>query len=108
THEVQSAAGVRPPRWPLSDTWTTVTTGADTGPKEGTLATIDLAKVRAAIAAAPPPYTPADDPTSPDLPEKDAFRVRVLVHADGDTTTPWKTAIEQRQFFAVDQPGLLP
>src|SRR5207244_9501396 len=58
-------------------------------------------------AAAPPPYTPADDPTSPDLPEKDAFRVRVVVHADGDTTTPWKTAIEQRQFFAVDQPGLL-
>jgi hypothetical protein len=100
TYEVQFAPGVQPPRWPLSDTWTTIATGAGTTPKTGKLATVDLAAVRAAIDAAPPPYTPADDPTSRDLPEKDAFRVRVVTHADGDTATPWKTAIEQRQYFS--------
>ena len=63
--------------------------------------------MRAAIDKAPPVYTPADDPTSRDLPEKDAFRVRVVVHADGDTTTPWKTAIEQRQYFSHADPALL-
>ncbi|TMK89402.1 MAG: hypothetical protein E6G57_01685, partial [Actinobacteria bacterium] len=60
--------------------------------------------MRAAIDKAPPVYTPADDPTSRDLPERDAFRVRVVVHADGDTTTPWKTAIEQRQYFSRADP----
>ncbi|HJQ41918.1 MAG TPA: FG-GAP-like repeat-containing protein [Jatrophihabitantaceae bacterium] len=100
TYEVQFPPGVQPPRWPLADTWTTIATGAGTSPKSGKLATLDLAAVRAAIDAAPPVYTPLDDPTSRDLPEKDAFRVRVVTHADGDLTTPWKTAIEQRQYFA--------
>jgi hypothetical protein len=105
TYEVAFAPGVQPPRWPLSDSWTTIAHGDGTQPKSGALATLDLAAVRAAIAAAPPVYTPLDDPTSPDLPEKDAFRVRVVVHADGDTTTPWKTAIAQRQFFATGSSG---
>src|SRR5438477_5868846 len=107
TYEVQFAPGVQPPRWPLSDSWTTVATGAGTTPKQGKLTTLNLDQVRAAINAAPPVYTPADDPTSRDLPEKDAFRVRVAVHADGDTTTPWKTAIEQRQYFSHADPALL-
>ncbi len=71
------------------------------------LATLNLDQVRRAIATAPPVYTPVDDPTSRDLPEKDAFRVRVVVHADGDTTTPWKTAIEQRQYFSNGDPALV-
>jgi hypothetical protein len=107
TYEVAFSPGVQPPRWPLEDQWTTIASGDGTGPKEGTLATLDLAAVRAAVDAAPPVYLPTDDPTAPDHPEKDAFRVRVVVHADGDTSTSWKTAIEQREFFAVDQPGLL-
>jgi hypothetical protein len=106
TYEVQFAPGVQPPRWPASDAWTTIATGQGTTPKEGTLATLDLAKVRAAIDKAVPAYTPADDPTSRDLPEKDAFRVRVVTHANGDTTTPWKTAIEQRQFFSTHDDSL--
>src|SRR5207302_9947047 len=71
------------------------------------LATLKLDQVRAAIDPAPPAYTPADDPTSRDLPEKDACRVRVVVHADGDTITPWKTAIEQRQYFSHSDPDLM-
>ena len=89
TYEVAYAPGVQPPRWPLSDTWTTVVkSGPSSAPKDGVLATLDLAQVRAAIAAAPPVYTPLDDPTSPDHPERTPFRVRVIVHADGDTSTP--------------------
>jgi hypothetical protein len=107
TYEVQFAPGVQPARFPFGEKWTTVATGAGTSPKKGVLAALNLDQVRAAIAAAPPVYTPADDPTSRDLPEKDAFRVRVVVHADGDTTTPWKTAIEQRQYFSHGDPTLL-
>ncbi|HEV3354165.1 MAG TPA: FG-GAP-like repeat-containing protein, partial [Acidimicrobiales bacterium] len=107
TYEVQFAPGVQPARFPFTERWTTVTTGSGTSPKTGVLTTLNLDQVRAAIKAAPPAYTPADDPTSRDLPEKDAFRVRVVVHAEGDTTTPWKTAIEQRQYFSSPDPALL-
>jgi hypothetical protein len=107
TYEVQFAPGVQPPRWPLADKWTTVNQGSGTSAKQGVLATVNLDQVRRAIDAAPPVYTPADDPTSRDLPEKDAFRVRVVVHADGDTATPWKTAIEQRQYFSHGDPTLV-
>jgi len=99
TYEVQVAPGVQPPRWPLHDEWTTVTNGAGTAPTTGVLATLNLAEVRALVERAPAVYTPLDDPTSPERPERDAFRVRVVVHADGDIATPWKTAIEQRQYF---------
>src|SRR5439155_13664085 len=75
--------------------------GSGSTPKNGVLATLDLASIRHLIDGAPAVYTPVDDPTSRDLPEKDAFRVRVVVHAGGDTTTPWKTAVEQRQYFSV-------
>ena len=105
TYEVAFAPGVQPPRWPLGDTWTAVATGSGTGPRAGELARLDMKAVRAAVAAAPPVYTPLDDPTSPDHPEKDAFRVRVTVHADGDRSTPWKTAIAQRQLFAAEHTG---
>jgi hypothetical protein len=107
TYEVQFAPGVQPPRWPFNDKWTTVSTGSGTDAKSGVLAKLNLDQVRRAIDSAPPVYTPADDPTSRDLPEKDAFRVRVVVHADGDTTTPWKTAIEQRQYFSHGDPTLV-
>src|SRR5207248_11497542 len=101
------APGVQPARFPFAEKWTTVATGSGTSAKKGVLATLNLDQVRAAIDKAPPVYTPADDPTSRDLPEKDAFRVRVVVHAEGDTTTPWRTAIEQRQYFSHNDPGLL-
>jgi hypothetical protein len=105
TYEVRYAPGVQPPRYPLTDTWTTVATGGGTSPKEGRLATLPLDEIRAAIDAAPPVYTPLDDPTSRELPEKDAFRVQVVVK-DNDPDTG--DAIEQRQYFSVPDQGLLP
>ena len=94
TYDVEVAPGVQPPPFPASDTWTTINSGKGTEPFTGTLATLDLAKVRSLIDSAVPAYTPANDPTSPDLPEKDAFRVRVVVHTPGKPD-----AIEQREYF---------
>ena len=106
TYEVRYAPGVQPPPNLLdAEQWTTVATGGGTTPKEGVLGTLDLAEVRAAINAAPPVYTAVDDPTSPDHPEKDAFRVQVVVK-DNDPNTG--DAIEQRQYFSVPDQGLLP
>jgi hypothetical protein len=105
TWEVQYAPGVQPPRWPAGDTWTTVKHASDDHAVEGVLATINLAEVRAKINSSIPPYTPADDPTARSLPEKDAFRVRVVVKT-GDK--PWQTAISQKQAFAHDDATLLP
>jgi hypothetical protein len=104
-YEVQFAPGVQAPPWPSSDRWTTVASGRGTKAREGKLATLDLARIRAAIDAAPSVYTPLDDPTSPDLPEKDAFRVRVVVHTDRPGVPD---AVEQRQFFSTHDPDLLP
>ncbi|MDQ1747319.1 MAG: hypothetical protein QOD07_1582 [Frankiaceae bacterium] len=94
TYDVEVAPGVQPAPFPATDTWTTVANGSGTQPKSGVLATLDLAKIRSLIDAAVPAYTPANDPTSPDLPEKDAFRVRVVVHTAGKPD-----AIEQREYF---------
>src|SRR5207244_5923076 len=104
TYTVEFAPGVQPPRWPLADTWTPIGP-----PGRGTTAKtfsvpLDLAQVRAAIDAAPPVYTPLDDPTSTSLPEKDAFRVRVTVK---DDRTDTGDAIEQRQYFSSADPTLL-
>ncbi|MEY2426255.1 MAG: hypothetical protein QOI61_1827, partial [Actinomycetota bacterium] len=104
TWQVQFAPGVQPPRWPAADRWTTVKHGAASSAVNGELATINLADVRSAIAGSIPPYTPADDPTARSLPEKDAFRIRVVVKT-GDK--PWQTAVAQRQAFAHDDPELL-
>jgi hypothetical protein len=105
SYEVQVAPGVQPPRWPLSERWTTFGKGEGTAPIDGTLATLDMTAVRALIDGGPPVYTPVDDPTSRDLPERDAFRVRVVVR-DNRADTP--DAIEQVQAFAIDDPDLLP
>ena len=99
TYQVEFAPGVQPPLWPLPDQWTVVSSGWGRAPKSGVLATLDLAAVRRAIDAAPPVYTPLNDPTSRDLPEKDAFRVRIVVHANG-SKAPIDTAIEQRQYYS--------
>ena len=103
TYTLQFAPGVQPPRWPLSDAWTAFGSGAGTTAKTFSVP-LSLAAVRAAIAAAPPVYTPLDDPTSYSLPEKDAFRVRVIVHDDRADTGD---AIEQHQYFSSSDSTLL-
>src|SRR2546423_8331186 len=116
-YEVEFAPGVQPPPWPAQDQWTTVSkSGTRTTPFQGTLATLDMATVRAAIDSAVPPYSvpPFTDPTSPTHPEKDAFRIRVVVCAKGACPADGpalernpSVAIEQRQYFSAPQPGLV-
>ncbi|HVU72982.1 MAG TPA: S8 family serine peptidase, partial [Mycobacteriales bacterium] len=104
TYSVQVAPGVQGAPYPATDAWTTVfTSGVHTTRTTGPLATIDLAQVRQLINSAPPPYNAVTDPTSRDLPEKDAFRVRVVVHP---STGP--DGIEQRQYFSYDDPTRAP
>jgi hypothetical protein len=115
-YRVEYAPGVQPPRFPFGDSWTQVATGTGTTPKDGVLAKLDLAQIRSAIDElnlTSPVYTPVDDPTSRDLPEQDAFRVRVVVCAaaascPADYETNPSVAIEQRQFFAHEDTDLLP
>jgi hypothetical protein len=104
SYVVQFAPGVQPPPFPASDTWTTIAGGSGVAPKTGVLANLNMTVVRQAIKAAVPPYTPANDPTNRDLPEKDAFRIRVVVH---DRRGGIPDAIEQRQAFAVDDASLV-
>ena len=114
-YRVEYAPGVQAPRWPAGDTWTVIASGLGTQPRSGVLARLNLSEIRASIDAlnlTTPPYTPADDPTSRDLPEQDAFRVRVVVCAGtacpADVDYDPSVAIEQRQYFARSDATLLP
>jgi Subtilase family len=119
SYRVEWAPGVQPPPYPFQDDWHVAASGNGTSPTEGTLATIDLGQVRAAIDADPPPYSapPFTDPTSQDHPEKDAFRVRVIVCAgasgcpasslDPALLTSPDIGIEQRQYFSYQDPTTL-
>ncbi|MCA1833703.1 MAG: S8 family serine peptidase [Actinobacteria bacterium] len=104
SYQVQFAPGVQPPPFPAGETWTTIATGSGTAPKTGVLATLDMSAVHNAILTSVPPYTPANDPTSRDLPEKDAFRVRVIVH---DSRGGIPDAIEQRQAFSYEDSSIM-
>lgn len=84
--------------------WTEVAAGNDkTAAIEGQLATLDMETVAEEVAAyGPTVFDPATDPTSRDLPEKTAFRVRVTV-----TDSAGGTGVFQEQFFVTDDPDLL-
>jgi hypothetical protein len=114
-YELQYAAHVQPPFYPFQETWHTFATGAGTAPMTGVLGTLDLGQVHEDIANAPPDYLekpPFTDPTSPQHPEKNAFRVRLVVCA-GVAKCPDETesaldhdptvGIEQRQYFSFDR-----
>ena len=63
-----------------------------------------MEEVAAAVASyGPTVFDPATDPTSRDLPEKDAFRVRIRV-----TDSVGGQAVFQKQFFVTDDPDLFP
>ena len=75
----------------------------ETAPIEGTLATLDMSDVAAAVELyGHTVFDPATDPTSQRQPERDAFRVRVRVTASNGTT-----GVFQKQFFVHDDPQLM-
>ncbi|MDQ3987339.1 MAG: Ig-like domain-containing protein, partial [Actinomycetota bacterium] len=84
--------------------WTEVASVRDqTSAREGVLGSLNMAEVAAAVESfGPTVFDPATDPTSRDLPEKDAFRVRVTV-----TASDGSQAVFQKQYFVNEDTDLL-
>ena len=106
-YRVEWAPGLQPPAYPGKDTWTTV--GAADGlhsARSGTLATLDLAQVAAAL----PGHgtgTPTDG-TAANRPDEERFsvRLRIVVTAHGGTGDGL-TGESQKQVFVHDDPALV-
>jgi hypothetical protein len=104
---VEWAAGAQPPAHPGTETWTPI--GGDSGltaPTSGTLATLDLASVAAAL---PDAATGAPiDSTDRDRPDEERFsvRLRVTVTAHGGPGDGL-TGEMQKQVFVHDDPDLV-
>ncbi|HYN36602.1 MAG TPA: hypothetical protein VEV82_06450, partial [Actinomycetota bacterium] len=103
-YTVEWAPGVQPALTGDAD-WTQVANGNDqTSAIEGQLGTLNMAEVAEEVAAyGPTVFDPATDPTSQDMPEQTAFRVRVTV-----IDSLGSQAVFQKQFFVTDDPDLLP
>jgi hypothetical protein len=105
-YRVEWAPGLQPPLYPATDHWTSIGGGSGlTAPRSGTLATLDLASVAAALPANAT-GTPIDA-SNHDRPDEERFsvRVRVVVTAhggDGDGLT----GEMQKQVFVHDDPDL--
>ncbi len=107
-YRVEWAPGQQPPPWPATDTWTVA--GGQAGlssPRSGTLATLDLAAIAAALPGGGhgPPTDPGDR-GRPD-PNRFAVRIRVVVTAHGGPTDGL-TGEMQKEVFVHDDPDLLP
>ncbi len=107
-YEVQWAPGVQGPEYPGTDTWTVIG-GQDglTAPMSGTLASLDLASVAAAL---PDGATGAPvDPADADRPDEERFsvRLRVVVTAHGGPGDGLRGEM-QKQVFVHDDPDLRP
>ena len=102
---VEWAAGLQPPAYPATDTWNTVG-GEDhrRRPKDGTLATLDLATVAAAIGGGQGP--PVDLANGRSEEEKFSVRLRVVVTAEGGATDGL-TGESQKQVFVHNDPDLV-
>ncbi len=104
-YRVEWAVGLQAPEYPGTDDWHIVAHEQGvTGPKRGTLATIDLG----AIAAALPGGGKGAPTTSGDRPDEEKFavRVRVVVMAVGGVADGAE-AVDQRQIFVHDDPDLV-
>ncbi len=103
---VEWAAGAQPPAHPAADTWHVVA-GEDgrTTPRSGTLGSLDLA----AVAAALPDGGTGASVGADGRPDGDRFaaRVRIVVTAHGGTTEGL-TGESQKQVFVHDDPDLRP
>jgi hypothetical protein len=105
-YRVEWAPGAQPPAHPDSDSWTVI--ASDTGlsaPVSGTLATLDLATVAAALPDGGR-GTPVD-PGNLNRPDEDRFaaRLRVVVTAHGGRSDG-STGEMQKQIFVHDDPDL--
>ncbi len=105
--QVQWAPGFEPPLYPATDHWTTVASRTGlTAPTSGTLATLDLASIAAAL---PDDARGAPvDPSMQDRPDEEKFsvRIRVVVTAHGGSGDGLAGEM-QKQVFVHDDPDLV-
>lgn len=107
-YRVEWAPGVQPPAYPATDTWTSV--GGQNGmttPVSGSLATLDLASIAAALPGGG--HGAPIDAANQNRPDEERFsvRVRVVVTAHGGPGDGL-TGEMQKQVFVHDDPDLLP
>ncbi len=106
-YDVQWTTGLQPPDHPGTDTWRSIGGGTGlTSAKTGTLATLDLAQVAAALlddgTGVP---IDAPDASRPDE-ERFSVRLRVVVTAHGGATDGLRGEM-QKQVFVHDDPDLV-
>lgn len=105
-YRVEWAPGVQPPAHPGTDTWTVIAEEEGlTAPTDGTLATLDLAEVAAALPGGGE-GPPVDAEGRPDE-ERSSARIRVVVTAHGGAGDGLVGEM-QKQVFVHDDPDLLP
>ncbi len=105
SYRVEWAAGLQPPAYPGTDTWHAVDgENHRTTAKDGTLGTLDLASVAAAIGGAQGP--PVDLHNGRSREEKFSVRLRVVVTAQGGATDGLRGE-SQKQVFVHDDPQLV-
>lgn len=106
-YRVEWAPGLQPPAYPATDTWTVAGSGTGlTSPLSGTLATLDLASIAAALpdGGHGAPVDTANQ-SRPDE-ERFAVRLRVVVTAHGGPTDGLQGEF-QKQVFVHDDPDLV-
>lgn len=97
SYKVQWTTGLQPPAYPGKENWRTISSGsALTAPRSGTLATLDLG----AVAAALPNGGKGASATS-GKPDEDRFAVRVRVVV---TDAEGRTGVSQKQVFVHEDP----
>ena len=105
SYRVEWAAGLQPPAYPATDSWNAV--GGDahrTSPKDGTLATLDLATVAAQLGGASGPPVNLHNGRTEE--EKFSVRLRVVVVASGGPTDGLRGE-SQKQVFVHNDPDLV-
>ncbi len=104
-YRVEWAPGASAPAHPATDTWRLA--GSQSGlrsPKSGTLATIDLAQVAAALPGGGS-GAPLDAAGKPDE-DRFAVRIRLVVTAEGGTATGLE-GVHQKQVYVHQDPDLV-
>ena len=105
SYRVEWTTGLQPPAHPGTDQWHVIASETHRSlPKDGHLATLDLASVAAALGGASGP--PADPVTGRSDEERFTVRLRVVVTAE-DGPTAGLEGVSQKQIFVHDDPTLV-
>ncbi|MBX3285473.1 MAG: hypothetical protein KF703_09045 [Actinobacteria bacterium] len=104
-YRVEWAPGASPPAYPATDTWHVAATQSGLrSPRSGTLATLDLAQLAAALPGGGT-GVPVDANGKPDE-DRYAVRIRIVVTGKGGTADGLE-GVHQKQIYVHDDPDLV-